>query len=96
MKIAYDLNNPNDKNGVLLGTVVMDSGKLIYLTQQAYITQGGTPTVCWYEAQAESRTTKDDDGEPAKYKVRWDITNPDAEEAEGACEWDIFTIFKID
>ena len=95
MKIAYDLNNPNDKNGTLLGTVVLDDGELIDLTQQAYITQGGTPTVCWYEAHAESRTQKDEDGETVVHKVRWEITNPEADDAEDACDWDDFTVSKL-
>ena len=92
MKIEYRKDNPHNGQHKTLGTIIKDDGELIDLTQQAYINQGGTPTSCWYEAHAVSRTKKDDDGEPIEYRVTWEIINEDAEEEEDACDWETFEI----
>jgi hypothetical protein len=61
-----------------------ESSNPLELLETPYITQGGTPTVAYYEAEAV-------DVEGNSYTVRWDITDNDTEEASEACDWDAFT-----
>jgi|DEB0MinimDraft_6_1074348.scaffolds.fasta_scaffold04600_11 hypothetical protein len=94
MEIEYRKDNPHNGANNILGTIV-DGNHLIDLTQNAYINQGGTPAECWYEARAESRTRKDEYGEPVQYRVTWDIANPNTEDESEACDWDDFEIEEL-
>lgn len=98
MKLQYSQNNPHATTGINAcdpGTIVKDDGEIIDIMQQAYITQGGTPTSVWYEAHATSRTRTDDDGEPISYKVKWQITNDATDDESEACDWDDFDLEEI-
>ena len=100
MKLEYGQNNPHNITGINAcdyGTIIKDDGELIDLTQQAHINQGGTPTECWYEAHATSRTRMDADGQPAQYKVYWSIKDgaEEIEDESESCDWDNFELAEI-
>jgi hypothetical protein len=98
MKLQYGQNSPYTTtgiNGCDHGTIIKNDGEIIDMTQQAYINQGGTPTDCWYEARATSRTRRDADGDPVQYKVQWEITNSDTDDESEACNWDDFSVSEI-
>lgn len=94
MEMELRKDNPYNPQHGILGTIV-DGDHLIDLQEDAYINQGGTPTKCWYEAHAESRTRKDDDGDPIAYKVRWEITDRETENEEDCCDWGVFEIEEL-
>ena len=57
----------------------------LVLTTQAYLdfSQGDT----WYAADAISPDEIRHDGTAPVWRVEWDITNPDANNEEDACDW---------
>ena len=59
----------------------------LVLTEQAYFdfSQGKT----WYAADAISPDEIRPDGTAPVWRVEWEITNPDAENEEDACDWEI-------
>lgn len=92
MKLEYRKDNPHNARHEILGTIIADDGEMIDLTEQAWINQAGAPAKCWYEAEAISRTKKDDEGKPVEYRVTWQIVDESAEDAENACDWDKFEV----
>jgi hypothetical protein len=88
MKIDYSIHNPHDQGGVSFGTIVMDDGSLVYLTQQAYL--DGTFENPVYRAAAE-------DAEGNEYNVFWTPVENymELEDESDCCDWDDFSVDKI-
>ena len=57
----------------------------LVLTTQAYL--DSAPGKTWYAAYAISQDGISTDGTAPVWRVEWDITNPDAENEEDACDW---------
>lgn len=88
MKLDQTIANPHDTRSVRFGTVVMDDGKLVFMTQQAYLS--GSNESPRYEARAV-----DVDGND--YLVTWipydNYQERMAEDDESACcDWDVFSV----
>lgn len=67
------------------GTIIFEGERYI-LTQMAYI--AGTDDNPHYTAMAiRADAQPDADGWVPAYSIRWDISNPDAEEECDACDW---------
>ena len=69
-------------NGTLAATA--DHPALV-LTDQAYLDYDQHDT--WYAAYAISADDIRPDGTAPVWRVEWDITNPDADNEEDACDW---------
>lgn len=88
MKFDYTTVTPYDDTKYKFGTITMDDGRLIYLTQQAYLT--GSSEAPRYEASATDAKGND-------YMVVWvpydnyqEIMTEDDE--SGCCDWGKFEV----
>lgn len=65
----------------------------IKLTQAAYISNNSADlNECFYTAQAVA-ITPNEEGDFEEYKVRWDITNPTAENEDECCDWGKYDVY---
>lgn len=67
---------------------------LVTLDQDAYIDQGGSPAETYYTATAT-------DSVGNKYKIRWEITLSEEDQAEctdesNMCDWDDYTAIDLE
>jgi hypothetical protein len=74
-----------DNNNIC--TDIQYEGKKIYLVQDSYFDNDN-----WGDACAFADAI-DVDGN--LYRVKWEITNPDAEDGSDACDWDNYSVKRI-
>lgn len=58
----------------------------ITLTQQAYLQSNGNDN--WYQAAGIDADDND-------YLIKWEITNPDAEDESDACDWTQYEVIEL-
>lgn len=85
MKLDYTTTNPHDEANCTFGTITMDDGKLVYLTQQAYL--AGTNEDPRYQASAVDADGND-------YQVAWTPYENfmEFEDESDCCDWDKFEV----
>ncbi len=66
----------------------------VRLDQSAYIDQGGAPAETYYTAIATDRTGR-------QYRIVWEITLPEEDQAEctdesDMCDWEVYTAIDLE
>lgn len=88
MNLDYTTTNPNDETNCKFGTIKMDGGKLVFLTQQAYL--AGTNENPRYQAAAIDADGND-------YQVTWTPYENfmEFEDESDCCDWDKFEVLAL-
>lgn len=62
-------------------------GKKLYLIQDSYFDNDNFGDACAFANAI--------DAEGNLYKVKWDVTNVDAEDGSDACDWEVYTVSAV-
>lgn len=91
MKITNAMINDAKRNL----TCTAEDGKVFQPIEEAYFDQNAYSGASYYIATAISPDDHEDgDGNVPVYEIKFAITNPEAEEAENACDWSVVDDYK--